>query len=49
MVTVAPILVVLATGILIAIFILVFDLCVHGNVFKYFPSECAREHLENQN
>jgi hypothetical protein len=44
MLTVAPILVVLATGILIAIILLVIERCVHGNVLKYLPSECVRQH-----
>jgi hypothetical protein len=44
MVTVAPILVVLATGILMAVILLVIERCIHGNVLKYLPSGCVREH-----
>jgi hypothetical protein len=46
-VTVAPIVVMNATGILIIIFLLVIELCAHGNVFKYLPSECARQRPKN--
>jgi len=47
MVNTTPILVVLATGILVTNFLLVIELCVHGNVFKCLPSECERQRHKN--
>ena len=40
MVTVAPILVVLAAGYVIGIFVLLIERCVHGNILKFWP--CGR-------
>ena len=42
MVTVAPILVVLAAGYVIGIFVLVIERCVHGNILKYWQSGTVR-------
>ena len=36
-VTVAPILVVLAAGYVIGIFVLLIERCSHGNILKYWP------------
>ena len=42
MVTVAPILVVLAAGYVIGIFVLLIERCVHGNIMKYWPRGIVR-------
>ena len=43
MVTVAPILDVLAVGYLIGIFVLLIELCAHGNILKYWPRGTVRK------
>jgi hypothetical protein len=44
MVTVAPILVVLAAGNMIGIVILLIERCVHGNIFKHCTRQSVRRH-----
>jgi hypothetical protein len=48
MVTVAPILVVLAAGYVIGIFVLVIERCVHGNILKYWPRGSVRRWRQNE-
>jgi hypothetical protein len=48
LVTVAPILVVLAAGYVIGFVILLIERCVHGNIFKYWPRESVRRHPESE-
>jgi hypothetical protein len=48
MVTLAPILVVLAAGYVIGMFMLLIERCVHGNVFKYWPRGSVRRHRKNE-
>jgi hypothetical protein len=42
MVKVAPILVVLAAGYVIGIFVLLIERCVHGNILNYWPRGSVR-------
>jgi hypothetical protein len=48
MMTVAPILVVLAAGYIIGIVEMLIERYVHGNMFKYWPREGVRKHPENE-
>ena len=48
MVTVAPILVVLAAGYVIGIFVLVIERCVHGNILKYWPRGSVRRWRQSE-
>ena len=42
MITVAPILVVLAVGYVVGFFVLMIERCVHGNLLKYRPLGSVR-------
>jgi len=48
MVTVAPILVVLAAGNVIGIFVLLIERCVHGNILKCWPRGSVLRWLQNE-
>jgi hypothetical protein len=47
MVTVAPILVVLAAGYATGIFVLLIELCLNGNLFKFWPRRSVRRLRQN--
>jgi hypothetical protein len=47
MVTVAPILAVLAAGHIIGIFVLLIERCVHGNILKCWPLGSVRRWRQN--
>jgi hypothetical protein len=48
MVTVAPILVVLAAGYVIGIFVLLIERCAHGNILKCWPCGSVRRWRQNE-
>jgi hypothetical protein len=48
MVTVAPILVLLAAGYVIGIFVLLIERCVHGNILKCCSSGTVRRWRQNE-
>jgi len=48
MVTVTPILVVLAAGYVIGIFVLLIERCAHGNILKCWPHRRVRRWQQNE-
>jgi len=48
MVTVAPIMAVLAAGYVIGIFVLLIEECVHGNILKCWPRGSVRRWQQNE-
>jgi hypothetical protein len=48
MVTVAPILAVLAAGYVIGIFVLLIERCVHGNILKWWPRGSVRRWRQSE-
>jgi len=48
MMTVAPILAVLAAGYIIRIFILLIERCVHGDILKFWPCQSVRRWRRNE-
>jgi len=48
MVTVAPIMIVLAAGYVIGIFVLSIERCVHGNIPNGWPRGCVRRWRQNE-
>jgi hypothetical protein len=48
MVTVAPILAVLAAGYIIGIFVLLIERCVHGNILKWWPRGSVRRWRQSE-
>ena len=48
MVKVVPILVVLANGYVIGIFVLLIERCVHGNILKCWPRGSVRRWRQNE-
>jgi hypothetical protein len=48
MLTVAPILVVLVAGYVIGIFVLLIEICFHGNILKCWPCGRVRRWQQNE-